>query len=280
MLSALVCFCFCFVLCVFLNFKSPGPWYAWPISELICLQGVPWKPSLKPLHQTTHGSFFQVRRRIHGGFGRLLPASIFLGVKTLPVLVTHFCDSSFFPQTKIDLGKSSESTASQWESSFDCTTWLFGLRGLRPCIFMIMAASPWSRNPNSSNTGSKGDGRAKWLHGVSDWTDPNDIPWSNLPFPLVYRLRQVEVWVLNFWKMSVSKGHHLTNWLREWRHKGWENLQRRSPQVLTWQLFFWVDGGGAFERNSSQQFGFSFFIDLKQSEAQNQRQTCFLDLEE
>ena len=150
----------------------------------------------------------------------------------------------FFPQTKIDLGKSSESTASQWETSFDYTTWLFWLRGLRPCIFMIMAASPWSRNPNSSNTGSKGDGRAKWLHGVSDWTDPNDIPWSNLPFPLVYRLRQVEVWVLNFWKMSVSKGHHLTNWLREWRHKGWENLQRRSPQVLTCQLFSCVDGWG------------------------------------
>lgn len=37
-----------------------------------------------------------------------------------PIFALHH----FFPQTKIDLGKSSESTASQWESSFDYTTWL------------------------------------------------------------------------------------------------------------------------------------------------------------
>lgn len=200
----------------------------------------PWSRYIKPLTAV----FSRYREGSTAASADSCRHPFFWEWKPYQFLSPIFAIHHFFPQTKIDLGKSSESTASQWETSFDYTTWLFWLRGLRPCIFMIMAASPWSRNPNSSNTGSKGDGRAKWLHGVSDWTDPNDIPWSNLPFPLVYRLRQVEVWVLNFWKMSVSKGHHLTNWLREWRHKGWENLQRRSPQVLTCQLFSCVDGWG------------------------------------
>ena len=100
-LSALVCFCFCFVLCVFLNFKSPGPWYAWPISEFICLQGV---PSLKPLHQSTHGSFFQVQRRITAASADSCRHPFF-GSENSTSSCHPFCDSSFFPQTKIDLGK-------------------------------------------------------------------------------------------------------------------------------------------------------------------------------
>ena len=141
----------------------------------------------------------------------------FLGVKTLPVLVTHFLRFIIFSPNKNRFRKKF------WINSITMGNfiWLhhmtFWLRGLRPCIFMIMAASPWSRNPNSSNTGSKGDGRAGCTVCQIGRT-PMISHDPTCPFPLVYRLRQVEVWVLNFWKMSVSEGHLLTEWLREWRH--------------------------------------------------------------